>query len=55
LSKYIQRNSAHALADPKEIKTFYYDLIGTGSSLGIDMPVMNSFKDIIENLGTKPA
>jgi len=54
-SKYIQRNSAHALADPKEIKTFYYDLIGTGSSLGIDMPVMNSFKDIIENLGTKPA
>ncbi len=52
-SKYIQRNTAHALADPKEIKTFYYDLIGTGTSLGISMPVMNSFKNIIDNLGTK--
>jgi ketopantoate reductase len=54
-SKYIQRCSAHALADPKEIKTFYYDLTGTGASLGISMPVMNSFKDIIDNFGTKTA
>ena len=52
-SKYIQRSSAHALADPKEIKTFYYDLIGTGTSLGISMPVMNSFKDLIDKFGTK--
>jgi 2-dehydropantoate 2-reductase len=51
-SKYIQRNSAHALADPKEIKTFYYNLIGTGTSLGISTPVMHSFKDIIDKLGT---
>jgi ketopantoate reductase len=54
-SKYIQRCSAHALADPKEIKTFYYDLTGTGATLGISMPVMNSFKDIIDKFGTKTA
>jgi 2-dehydropantoate 2-reductase len=50
LSKYIQRNSAHAMADPEEIKTFYYDLINTGSELGINMPVMISFKKYIDKL-----
>jgi 2-dehydropantoate 2-reductase len=54
-SKYIQRNSAHALADPKEIKTFYYDLIGAGERLGIKMPVMLSFKSMIDRLGTPAA
>ncbi len=49
-SKYIQRNSAHAMADPREIKTFYYDLIKTGDDLGINMPVMKSFKEVIDNL-----
>jgi 2-dehydropantoate 2-reductase len=52
-SKYVQRNSAHALADPKEIKTFYYDLIGTGNNLGVEMPVMKSFKEVIDNFGIK--
>jgi 2-dehydropantoate 2-reductase len=50
-SKYIQRNSAHALADPKEIKTFYYDLVNTGADLGISMPTMIGFKKDIDNLG----
>jgi hypothetical protein len=49
-SKYIQRNSAHALADPKEVKTFYYDLVNTGAELGIRMPTMISFKKDIDNL-----
>jgi ketopantoate reductase len=49
-SKYIQRNSAHALADPREIKTFYYDLINTGEELGINMATMISFKKDIDNL-----
>ena len=49
-NKYFRRNSAHALADPKEIKTFYYDLINTGAELGVNMPVMISFKKDIDNL-----
>lgn len=49
-SKYIQRNSAHAMADPVEIKTFYYDLINTGSEFRINMPVMTSFKKVIDSL-----
>lgn len=49
-SKYIRRNSAHALADPKEIKAFYYDLINSGAELGISMPVMLGFKKDIDNL-----
>ena len=53
-SKYIKRNSAHALADPKEIKTFYYDLVNTGAELGINMPVMISFKKDIDNLKMSP-
>src|ERR1019366_4784984 len=48
-NKYIKRNSAHALADPKEIKTFYYDLINTGAELGVNMPVIISFKNDIDN------
>jgi hypothetical protein len=43
------------LADPKEIKTFYYDLIGAGERLGIKMPVMLSFKSMIDRLGTPAA
>ncbi|MFI5138717.1 MAG: ketopantoate reductase family protein [Sphingobacteriales bacterium] len=53
-NKYVKRNSAHALADPKEIKTFYYDLINTGAELGIAMPVMASFKTDIDSLKMHP-
>lgn len=46
--KSVQRTSAHALADPLEIKTACYALLNTGRELGVEMPVMSSFeKDII--------
>jgi 2-dehydropantoate 2-reductase len=48
-NKSVQRSSAHALADPLEIKTSYYDLLNTGRELGVDMPIMSSFEnDIIQ-------
>lgn len=46
-NKSIQRSSAHGLADPKEIKTAFYDLLNTGLELGVNMPIMNSFKQDI--------
>jgi len=49
-SRYVQRNSAHALADQKEIRTFYDDLVSTGKANGIAMPVMISFKKDMEQL-----
>jgi len=48
-NEYVLRNSAHALSDPKEIKTFFYDLVNTGQELGVAMPVMNSFRQDIDN------
>jgi 2-dehydropantoate 2-reductase len=51
-SEYVRRNSAHSLSDPKEIKTFYYDLLNTGDELGVNMPVMDSFKADMEKLAT---
>ena len=46
-NKSVQRSSAHALADPQEIKMSYYALLNTGRELGVDMPTMSSFeKDI---------
>jgi len=49
-SKYYQRNTAHALSDPKEIKTFYDDLIETGRELGMAMPNMIGFHDKMDAL-----
>lgn len=46
-NKSVYRTSAHALGDPIEIKTSYYDLLNTGRELGVDMPVMSSFEDDI--------
>lgn len=46
-NKSVQRTSAHALADPLEIKTAYYDLLNTGRELGVAMPVMSSFENDI--------
>jgi 2-dehydropantoate 2-reductase len=46
-NKSVQRSSAHALADPQEIKMSYCALLNTGRELGVDMPTMSSFeKDI---------
>jgi ketopantoate reductase len=48
-NEYVKRSSAHALANAREIKTFFYDLLNTGRELGVKMPVMSSFeRDIKE-------
>jgi 2-dehydropantoate 2-reductase len=49
-SKYIQRNTAHALSDPKEIKTCYYDLVNSGAEYRIGMPELNSFQPVIDKI-----
>lgn len=49
-SKVFKRTAAHALGDPREIKTSYDDLMKTGQSLGIHMPVMTSFESVIRKL-----
>jgi len=51
-NEYVKRNSVHALSDPKEIKTFYSDIVTTGKELGIDMPIMNGFMQDINNLSS---
>ena len=43
-NKLVQRSSAHGLADPREVKTFYYDLLNTGQGLGVPMPAMAAFE-----------
>ena len=42
------RSSLHALGDPREIKESYDNLRVSGKSLGVDMPVMDSFEDDME-------
>lgn len=42
--EYRQRCSLHALADPAEVRTFYFDLINTGHELHVPMPVMESYR-----------
>lgn len=46
-NKSIQRTSAHALGDPLEIKTAYYDLLNTGKELGVPLPVLSGFENDI--------
>jgi hypothetical protein len=46
-SEFVKRCSAHALDDPKEIKTFFDDLMATGRELGVPMPVMSSYAEDI--------
>jgi 2-dehydropantoate 2-reductase len=43
-SPVVRRSSLHALDDAEEIQAFYYDLLNTGRSLKVDMPVMSSFE-----------
>jgi len=47
-NEYAKRSSAHALSNPREIRTFFCDLLNTGRELGVDMPVMASFDPDIE-------
>jgi 2-dehydropantoate 2-reductase len=51
--KYRRRCSLHALSDPQEVRTFYFDLLNSGQSLGVPMPVMESYLPDMENF-TQP-
>jgi 2-dehydropantoate 2-reductase len=48
-NEVVRRSSAHALGDPKEIVTAYFDLLDTGKDLGIAMPVMKSFEEEVRD------
>jgi hypothetical protein len=52
-NKSAARSSAHALADPMEIKTAYEHLIQTGNELGLSMPITKSFEMDMERFATK--
>ena len=52
-NEYAKRSSAHALANAREIKTFFYDLLNTGHQLHVDMPIMTSFQPDIEEFWLK--
>jgi 2-dehydropantoate 2-reductase len=52
-NKLVQRSSAHGLGDPREVQTFYYDLLHTGRELGIPMPSMQSFEPDIQQFISK--
>jgi 2-dehydropantoate 2-reductase len=43
-SEYQKRCSLHALADQQEVRTFYFDLLHTGQSLGVAMPAMQDYQ-----------
>jgi 2-dehydropantoate 2-reductase len=53
-NKSVMRSSLHALGDPREINTSFYDLLNMGKGYGIPMPVMNGFvRDINQLSGDK--
>jgi len=52
-NKLVQRSSAHGLADPREVKTFYYDLVNSGQELGVPMPGMRWFEPDIQRFINK--
>jgi 2-dehydropantoate 2-reductase len=50
-NKSVQRSSAHALGDPREIKSAYYDLVNLGRQLSVAMPTMASYENDIACFG----
>lgn len=52
-SEYQKRCSLHALSDPQEVRTFYFDLLNTGQSLGVRMPFMENYRPDMLNF-TQP-
>ena len=52
-SEYHRRCMAHALDDPKEIKTFYDNVLNTGRELNVKMPYFSKFQKDIENFASK--
>lgn len=53
--EYQKRCTAHSLSNPRETRTFYFDLLTTGKELGVPMPVMESFGPDIERFGSDPS
>ena len=51
-NKLVQRSSAHGLGDPREVQTFYYDLLNTGRQLGLPMPALSAFEPDIQRFIT---
>ena len=51
--EYQKRCSLHALADPQEVHTFYYDLLNTGHELGVPMPAFEQYQPDMEHF-TQP-
>ncbi len=47
-NKLVQRSSLHGLCDAEEVRAFYYDLLNTGRSLGVEMPAMSAFEPDIQ-------
>jgi 2-dehydropantoate 2-reductase len=47
--EYRKRCSLHALSDPQEVHTFYFDLLNTGHTLAVPMPVMESYLTDMQN------
>jgi hypothetical protein len=43
--EYRKRCSLHALADPEEVRTFYFDVVNSGHELHVPMPVLDSFRE----------
>jgi 2-dehydropantoate 2-reductase len=41
--EYRKRCSLHALADPQEVRTFYFDIVNSGHELHVPMPVLESY------------
>ena len=52
-SEYQKRCSLHALADPQEVRTFYFDLLNSGHALGVNMPAMENYQTDMLNF-TQP-
>ena len=49
-SEFVKRTSSHALGDPREIRTFYFDILGSARDLGHPMPLFEGYRDAIERL-----
>jgi len=49
----VKRNTAHALSSPREVSTFYHDVLATGRELGVPMPYFGSFEHDVDAFVTQ--
>lgn len=51
-SPWVRRtfSAGHFNENLEEMRRFYLDVLGTGERLGVDMPVLSSFKERIAGL-----